>query len=45
VAPDSVPTSAIYKGILPFVLLQILAIAMLFAFPGVVTWLPGLIGG
>ncbi|GAA4224146.1 TRAP transporter large permease subunit [Sagittula sp. NFXS13] len=45
VAPDNVPTSAIYRGILPFVLLQILAIALLFAFPGVVTWLPSLIAG
>ena len=45
VAPDSVPTSAIYRGILPFVLLQILAIALLFAFPDVVTWLPSVIAG
>jgi tripartite ATP-independent transporter DctM subunit len=42
VAPDSLPTSAIYRGIIPFVLLQILAIALLFAFPQIVTWLPGL---
>ncbi|AUC54168.1 MAG: TRAP transporter large permease [Sagittula sp.] len=45
VAPDSVPTSAIYKGIMPFVLLQILAIALLFVFPEVVTWLPSVIAG
>ncbi len=45
VAPDSLPTSAIYKGILPFVFLQVLAIAILFAFPGIVTWLPRLIAG
>ncbi|WHZ34463.1 TRAP transporter large permease subunit [Sagittula sp. MA-2] len=45
VAPDSVPTSAIYKGIMPFVLLQILAIALLFVFPEVVTWLPNVIAG
>jgi|TARA_R110002126_G_scaffold86592_2_gene209094 tripartite ATP-independent transporter DctM subunit len=45
VAPDSLPTSAIYKGILPFVFLQIFAIAILFAFPGIVTWLPRLIAG
>ncbi len=40
VAPADLPTSAIYKGVLPFVLLQIVAIALLFAFPGIVTWLP-----
>ncbi|MDR6264097.1 TRAP transporter large permease subunit [Roseobacter sp. N2S] len=45
VAPANLPTSAIYKGILPFVLLQIIAIACLFLFPGIVTWLPRLIAG
>lgn len=45
VAPDSLPTSAIYKGILPFVVLQVIAIAILFAFPEIVTWLPRLIAG
>lgn len=40
VAPHSLPTSAIYKGIIPFVTLQILAIAILFFFPGMITWLP-----
>tara|TARA_R110002073_G_scaffold239822_2_gene401507 strand:+ start:291 stop:1682 length:1392 start_codon:yes stop_codon:yes gene_type:complete len=43
VAPDDLPTSAIYKGILPFVVLQVIAIAILFAFPSIVTWLPRLI--
>lgn len=45
VAPPDLQTSAIYKGILPFVLLQIIAIACLFLFPGIVTWLPRLIAG
>ena len=45
VAPADLPTSAIYKGILPFVLLQIIAIAILFVFPQLVTWLPRLIAG
>ncbi|SEM73798.1 TRAP transporter, DctM subunit [Loktanella fryxellensis] len=45
VAPASLPTSAIYKGIIPFVFLQMIAIAILFAFPGIVTWLPRLIAG
>ena len=40
VAPDSLPTSAIYRGIIPFVVLQLIGIALLFAFPGIVTWLP-----
>ncbi|MDF1609339.1 TRAP transporter large permease subunit [Hoeflea sp. YIM 152468] len=45
VAPDGLPTSAIYKGILPFVALQIVAIAILFIFPEIVTWLPRLVAG
>jgi TRAP-type mannitol/chloroaromatic compound transport system permease large subunit len=45
VAPDSVSTGMIYRGVLPFVGLQILAIAILFVFPGLATWLPGLIYG
>ncbi len=45
VAPADLPTSVIYKGIIPFVLLQVVAIAILFAFPGIVTWLPRLIAG
>ena len=45
VAPADLPTSAIYKGILPFVMLQVVAIAILFAFPQIVTWLPKVIAG
>ena len=45
VAPADLPTSAIYKGILPFVMLQVVAIAILFMFPQIVTWLPKLIAG
>jgi tripartite ATP-independent transporter DctM subunit len=43
VAPNSVSTGQIYRGALPFVVLQVVAIAILFAFPGIVTWLPRLL--
>ncbi|MCC6008660.1 MAG: TRAP transporter large permease subunit [Rhodobacteraceae bacterium] len=43
VAPNSVSTMTIYKGAVPFVGLQILAIGILFAFPSVVTWLPSVL--
>ena len=43
VAPASVTTGMIYRGAVPFVILQIIAIAMLFIFPGIVTWLPDLL--
>jgi len=44
VAPPSVTTAHIYRGILPFVLIQILGLGLLWLFPGVVTLLPDLIG-
>jgi tripartite ATP-independent transporter DctM subunit len=43
VAPNSVSTGMIYKGAVPFVVLQIVAIALLFIFPGLVLWLPSLL--
>jgi tripartite ATP-independent transporter DctM subunit len=45
VAPDDMPTSAIYRGIIPFVGLQMVAIVLLFVFPELVTWLPRAIAG
>lgn len=38
VAPASVPTSAIYKGVLPFIGLQILMLILLAFFPQMVHW-------
>lgn len=43
VAPPEVSTGMIYRGVLPFVGLQILAIGLLFAWPDIATWLPRLI--
>jgi tripartite ATP-independent transporter DctM subunit len=40
VAPPEVAITDIYKGIIPFVLLQILAVLMVFSFPQLVLWLP-----
>lgn len=40
VAPASMSTASIYKGAIPFVLLQILGMAILFLVPEIVTWLP-----
>jgi tripartite ATP-independent transporter DctM subunit len=40
VAPAHVTTGQIYRGAFPFVVLQIVAIALLFVFPEIVTWLP-----
>ena len=40
VAPDSVKTSDIYKGVIPFILIQMMMLILLSVFPGVATWLP-----
>ncbi|MCP3876737.1 MAG: TRAP transporter large permease subunit [Desulfobacteraceae bacterium] len=45
VAPQGYTMMHIYKGILPFVFLQVLSMAILCLFPSVVTWLPELFFG
>ncbi|PLX34146.1 MAG: tripartite transporter [Hyphomicrobiales bacterium] len=40
VAPESVRTSDIYKGVIPFVIIQIIALAAIWTFPHISTWLP-----
>ena len=40
VAPDSVATVQIYRGVLPFIGLQVLMLAILALWPGLATWLP-----
>ncbi|MGI1679520.1 MAG: TRAP transporter large permease subunit [Cellvibrionaceae bacterium] len=40
VAPDSVPTSAIYRGVIPFIMIQLLLLVILAIWPNIVTWLP-----
>ena len=40
VTPEHVPTSAIYRGVVPFIVLQLLLIGLLIAWPGLATWLP-----
>lgn len=40
IAPPSIRTADIYRGVLPFVGIQILALAMLAAMPALATWLP-----
>ena len=44
VAPSSVTTGHIYRGIIPFVLIQVAGLALLWFFPSIVTILPDLIG-
>lgn len=43
VTPASVPTSAIYRGVVPFIALQLAMLLALALFPGLATWLPSLL--
>lgn len=43
VAPARVTTGMIYRGAIPFVILQIVALAVLFFFPQLITWLPSVL--
>ena len=45
VAPDIVETKSIYKGVLPFVLIQLFMLFLIALFPELVTWLPNKLYG
>lgn len=40
VAPESVATSAIYRGVVPFILMQLTLLIALWFWPKIATWLP-----
>jgi TRAP-type mannitol/chloroaromatic compound transport system permease large subunit len=40
VAPPEVSTAQIYRGVIPFVAIQIFALILLAVFPEIITWLP-----
>mgnify|MGYP000214497914 CR=1 FL=1 len=44
VAPKEVTTGQIYRGVMPFVLIQVLGLAILWYFPAIVTIVPDLFG-
>jgi len=41
VAPPSISTGDIYRGVIPYIVIQVIALGLLALFPGLVTWLPG----
>lgn len=43
VAPEEVQTGDIYKGVIPFVVMQLLLLLLLAFQPGLVTWLPSVL--
>lgn len=40
VAPEGVTTPEIYKGIIPFIIIILIVMALMVPFPGIATWLP-----
>jgi TRAP-type mannitol/chloroaromatic compound transport system permease large subunit len=40
VAPESVTTGRIYKGVIPFIIIQVFVIFILAMWPELATWLP-----
>jgi TRAP-type mannitol/chloroaromatic compound transport system permease large subunit len=41
VAPSSIKTSQLYRGIIPYVIIQLLLLAAVILFPEMALWLPG----
>ena len=42
VAPKEMPVSTIYKGVTPFIVLQVVGLCMIFYWQSIVTWLPSI---
>ena len=45
VAPESIQTLEIYKGVIPFVVIQLLLLVMMAIWPEIITWLPETVYG
>ncbi len=45
VAPSSVSTAAIYRGVIPFIALQLVLLVLLVIWPSLATWLPNALYG
>jgi tripartite ATP-independent transporter DctM subunit len=40
VAPENLPTGAIYRGVIPYIIIQLLLLVALWIWPAMATWLP-----
>jgi len=45
VAPDSISTTTIYRGVVPFIIIQLLMLLLLAKWPSLATWLPQAVYG
>ena len=41
IAPEGIDLPVIYRGVVPFIVIQLIALAILFQWQAIVTWLPG----
>ena len=44
VAPVEIKTMQIYRGVMPFIVIQLLALGLIAYWPEIATWLPGVLG-
>jgi len=45
VAPDGLKTAQLYRGVIPFVAIQVLALFIVAYYPALATWLPDVVFG
>jgi TRAP-type mannitol/chloroaromatic compound transport system permease large subunit len=45
VAPPEYTMGDIYRGIIPFVVIQVIGLAVMISFPEIITWLPSVFFG
>jgi tripartite ATP-independent transporter DctM subunit len=45
ISPPEITTAHMYRGVIPFIMLQVVTLAICLAFPGVITWLPSVLLG
>ncbi|MEA2015250.1 MAG: TRAP transporter large permease subunit, partial [Actinomycetota bacterium] len=43
IAPGGVTLNHIYKGAIPFIILQVIGVGLCILFPQIITWLPNLL--
>ena len=44
VTPETVKTGTIYRGVIPFIIIQVFVLIILARFPSLATWLPSVLG-
>jgi tripartite ATP-independent transporter DctM subunit len=42
VAPPEIRVTDVYKGVIPFIIIQLIALILVFLMPGIATWLPSI---